>query len=50
MELDFNDCIVDVVSEGLDVVICSGELVDFSLIVWWLGGFCFIFCVVLGYL
>jgi DNA-binding transcriptional LysR family regulator len=39
LELDFNDRIVDVVSEGLDAVIRSGELADSSLTARRLGAF-----------
>ena len=50
LELDFNDRIVDVVSEGLDAVIRSGELADSSLTARRLGGFRFILCAAPGYL
>lgn len=44
LELDFNDRLVDVVSEGLDVVIRSGELADSSLMARRLGPFHFVLC------
>lgn len=44
LELDFNDRLVDVVSEGLDVVIRSGDLADSSLMVRRLGSFRFLLC------
>ncbi|MCC7635114.1 LysR family transcriptional regulator [Stenotrophomonas rhizophila] len=44
LELDFNDRLVDVVSEGLDVVIRSGELADSSLMARRLGPFHFLLC------
>jgi hypothetical protein len=50
LELDFNDRIVDVVSEGLDAVIRSGELADSSLTARRLGGFRFMLCAAPGYL
>ena len=50
LELDFNDRIVDVVSEGPDAVIRSGELADSSLTARRLGGFRFILCAAPGYL
>ena len=50
LELDFNDRIVDVVSEGLDAVIRSGELADSTLTARRLGGFRFILCAAPGYL
>lgn len=50
MDFDFSDWLVNLIDEGVDVVICSGELVDFCLIVRKLGGFCFVFCVSLIYL
>ena len=44
LELDFNDRIVDVVSEGLDAVIRSGELADSSLTARRLGAFASSLC------
>ena len=44
LELDFDDRLVDVVSEGLDVVIRSGELADSSLMARRLGPFHFVLC------
>ncbi len=44
LELDFNDRLVDVVNEGLDAVIRSGELADSSLMSRQLGTFRFMVC------
>ncbi|MGV6484140.1 LysR substrate-binding domain-containing protein [Stenotrophomonas indicatrix] len=50
LELDFNDRLVDVVSEGLDAVIRSGELADSSLMSRRLGSFHFVLCAAPVYL
>lgn len=50
LELDFNDRLVDVVSEGLDAVIRSGELADSSLMSRRLGSFHFVLCAAPAYL
>jgi DNA-binding transcriptional LysR family regulator len=44
LDLDFNDRIVDVVEEGLDAVIRSGELTDSTLMSRRLGPFSFVLC------
>ncbi|WP_312708806.1 LysR substrate-binding domain-containing protein [Stenotrophomonas sp.] len=44
LELEFNDRLVDVVNEGLDAVIRSGDLADSSLTARQLGTFRFIVC------
>jgi len=44
LELDFNDRLVDVVNEGLDAVIRSGDLADSSLMARTLGTFRFVVC------
>ena len=44
LELEFNDRLVDVVNEGLDAVIRSGDLADSSLMARQLGTFRFIVC------
>ncbi|MGE8258268.1 MAG: LysR substrate-binding domain-containing protein [Stenotrophomonas sp.] len=44
LELDFNDRLVDVVNEGLDAVIRSGDLADSSLMARTLGTFRFVIC------
>lgn len=44
LELDFNDRLVDMVSEGLDVVIRSGALADSSLMARRLGPFHLVLC------
>ncbi|KAB0563786.1 LysR family transcriptional regulator [Pseudomonas palleroniana] len=44
LELDFNDHLVDVIEEGLDVVIRSGDLVDSTLMARRLGPFRFVMC------
>ena len=50
LELDFNDRLIDVVGEGLDAVIRSGELADSSLMARRLGDFHFVLCAAPGYL
>ena len=42
LDLDFNDRLVDVIGEGVDVAIRSGELVDSQLVARRLGPFCFV--------
>ena len=44
LELDFNDRLVDVINEGLDAVIRSGDLADSSLMARQLGTFRFVVC------
>ncbi|MBI6911946.1 LysR family transcriptional regulator [Pseudomonas palleroniana] len=44
LELDFNDHLVDVIEEGFDVVIRSGDLVDSTLMARRLGPFRFVMC------
>ncbi|WP_419794842.1 LysR family transcriptional regulator [Pseudomonas palleroniana] len=44
LELDFNDHLVDVIEEGFDVVIRSGDLVDSTLLARRLGPFRFVMC------
>lgn len=50
IELDFNDRLVDVIEEGFDVVIRSGELPDSRLIARRLGPFRFVLCAAPAYL
>lgn len=50
LELDFNDHLVDVVNEGLDAVVRSGDLADSSLMARQLGTFRFIVCASPAYL
>jgi DNA-binding transcriptional LysR family regulator len=50
LDLDFNDRIVDLIEEGLDAVIRSGDLVDSSLIARRLGAFSFVLCAAPAYL
>ncbi|MDR3466115.1 MAG: LysR family transcriptional regulator [Xanthobacteraceae bacterium] len=50
LDLDFNDRIVDVIDEGLDVVIRSGDLADSRLMSRRLGEFRFVLCAAPGYL
>ncbi|WP_369648724.1 MULTISPECIES: LysR family transcriptional regulator [unclassified Variovorax] len=42
LDLDFNDRLVDVIAEGVDVAIRSGELGDSQLVARRLGPFCFV--------
>lgn len=44
LDLDFNDHLVNVIDEGFDVVIRSGQLADSSLLARRLGAFRFLFC------
>jgi DNA-binding transcriptional LysR family regulator len=50
MDLDFNDRIVDVIEEGFDVVIRSGNLPDSNLMARQLGTFRFVLCAAPEYL
>lgn len=50
LELDFNDQLVDVIEEGLDVVIRSGELADSRLVARRLGPFRFVLAASPAYL
>lgn len=49
LELDFNDLLVDVIEEGFDVVIRSGDLADSRLMSRKLGPFRFLLCASPGY-
>lgn len=33
IDMLFNDCVVDFVNDGFDLVVCIGELVDMSVLV-----------------
>ncbi|PIF74555.1 DNA-binding transcriptional LysR family regulator [Variovorax sp. 54] len=50
LDLDFNDRLVDVVAEGVDVAIRSGELVDSQLVARRLGPFSFVLAASPAYL
>jgi DNA-binding transcriptional LysR family regulator len=50
LELDFNDQLVDLINDGFDVVIRSGDLADSRLMSRRLGPFCFVLCAAPGYL
>jgi DNA-binding transcriptional LysR family regulator len=50
MDLDFNDRLVDVIEEGFDVVIRSGNLPDSNLMARQLGTFRFVLCAAPAYL
>ncbi|AKG68355.1 D-malate degradation protein R [Serratia fonticola] len=50
LELDFNDQLVDLIDDGFDVVIRSGDLVDSRLMSRRLGPFRFVLCAAPGYL
>ncbi|CAI1574256.1 D-malate degradation protein R [Serratia fonticola] len=50
LELDFNDQLVDLIDNGFDVVIRSGDLVDSRLMSRRLGPFRFVLCAAPGYL
>lgn len=50
LELDFNDQLVDLINDGFDVVIRSGDLVDSRLMSRRLGPFRFVLCAAPGYL
>ncbi|WP_050468226.1 LysR substrate-binding domain-containing protein [Herbaspirillum chlorophenolicum] len=50
LEIDFSDRIVDVIDEGIDVAIRSGELPDSRLMARRLGGFRFFLCASPAYL
>ncbi len=50
VDLDFNDRLVDVIEEGFDAVIRSGELPDSRLMSRRLGPFRFVLCAAPGYL
>ncbi len=50
LDLDFNDRLVDVIAEGVDVAIRSGELVDSQLVARRLGPFSFVLVASPGYL
>lgn len=50
LDLDFDDHILDVIEEGLDVVVRSGELADSRLMSRRLGAFRFVLCASPGYL
>lgn len=50
LDIDFNDRIVDVIEEGLDAVIRSGELTDSSLMSRRIGPFRFMLCAAPAYL
>lgn len=47
---NFSDCIVDIVYEGFDCVVCVGDLLDFSFISMWLVDNWWLCVVVLSYL
>lgn len=44
-----SDCMVDFVQEGVDCVVCGGELQDFSLVVCCIGQLLMVNCVLLEY-
>lgn len=50
LELDFNDQLVDLINDGFDVVIRSGDLADSRLMSRRLGPFRFVLCAAPGYL
>jgi DNA-binding transcriptional LysR family regulator len=50
LDFDFNDRIVDVIEDGLDAVIRSGDLPDSRLMSRRLGPFCFVLCAAPSYL
>ncbi|ERK12684.1 Transcriptional regulator, LysR family [Serratia fonticola AU-P3(3)] len=50
LELDFNDQLVDLIDDGFDVVIRSGDLVDSRLMSRRLGPFRFVLCAAPDYL
>ncbi len=50
LDFDFNDRIVDVIEDGLDAVIRSGDLPDSRLMSRRLGPFCFVLCAAPAYL
>lgn len=50
LDIDFNDRIVDVIEEGFDIVIRSGDLPDSNLMSRRLGSFRFILCAAPSYL
>lgn len=50
LELDFNDQLVDLIDDGFDVVIRSGDLVDSRLMSRRLGPFRFVLCAAPAYL
>lgn len=50
LELDFNDQIVDVIGDGFDVAIRSGDMPDSRLQARRLGPFCFLLCAAPAYL
>lgn len=50
VNFDLSDCLVDLVNENIDCVICIGELIDFSLISVCFGEMCCMVVVSLVYL
>lgn len=50
LDLDFSDRLVNLIDEGVDVAIRSGELADSRLIARTLGGFRFVLCASPAYL
>jgi DNA-binding transcriptional LysR family regulator len=50
LDVDFNDRIVDLIEEGIDVVIRSGDLPDSGLVSRPLNMFCFVLCASPAYL
>lgn len=50
LDFDFNDRIVDVIEDGFDAVIRSGDLPDSRLMSRRLGPFCFVLCAAPSYL
>lgn len=50
LQLFFQDECIDLVVECIDLVICVGNFVDFSLVVCYFGDWSSVFCVVLVYL
>lgn len=45
-----SDCLVDLIGDGVDCVICGGEFVDILLVVWCVVNFDYVMCVSLVYL
>lgn len=50
VDLNLFNSLVDIVEDGYDLVFCIGDLVDSGLVVWWLGLYLLVLCVLLDYL
>lgn len=50
LQLSSNDCLVDLLCEGVDCVLWVGELYDFSLVGWYLVDLLQVICVSVVYL